>query len=236
DRVHLHAVDDGQEILFGQTEVAHRLAEAGDERADFALKERAHLRPPLVELRLALRPRAARVRDIVDAAAEVVDLIHGVALRLRQDTHCRVERAAGGALRRTGRCRTGRCGSVHARPHALRGAWDAVQTRPSRLRGPLHNPTSPTAATPDLVRCTRSLNGSRVRSMATRRQASAWMTATSNARRESRMLAEKAALCSSNLLVRATRPCRHRRSAGVLAVLPRSSTVAPAAASASPGT
>src|SRR5262245_42759800 len=73
DRVHLHAVDDRQRSPLGQTEVAHRPGEAGDERADFALKERAHLRPPLIELSLSLRPRAARVRDIVDASAETVD-------------------------------------------------------------------------------------------------------------------------------------------------------------------
>ena len=39
--------------------------------------------------------------------------------------------------------------------------------------------------------------------------ANAWITATSNARRASRMLAEKVALWSSSLPVRAASPCRH---------------------------
>ena len=49
----------------------------------------------------AVRPacRAARrVRDVVDLAAERIDLVHRLALRLRHDAHRGVERAAGGAL------------------------------------------------------------------------------------------------------------------------------------------
>src|SRR5438093_7271703 len=87
DRVHLHAVDDSQEILLREIEVTNRACEAGDQRALLALVKRPHLRAPLVKLLQPLRARAARIGDIVDTAAEIVDLVHGVALRLRQDAH-----------------------------------------------------------------------------------------------------------------------------------------------------
>ena len=64
-----------------------------------AFVERVDLGTPFVELGEPLRPRAVRIRDVVDAPAEAVDLVHRVALRLRQDPHRGIERAAGGALR-----------------------------------------------------------------------------------------------------------------------------------------
>src|SRR5439155_7661246 len=103
--------------------------------------ERVDLGAPPVEAGQAFRARTVRIRDVVDAPAEAVDFEHRIALRARQDPHRRIERAARGALRRAWGAGGG--GGVHARPHALRGLWDAPNRRPTRPAAPATIPRRP---------------------------------------------------------------------------------------------
>src|SRR5215208_1146381 len=50
ERVHFHAIDDGQEILAREVELAHRLHQARDLRSNSAVIKRVDLAPPLAEL------------------------------------------------------------------------------------------------------------------------------------------------------------------------------------------
>src|SRR5436305_1719969 len=57
ERVHLHAIDDGEKILARQIELAHRPYQAGDFGADLSLVKRVDLVAPFGELGQPLRPR-----------------------------------------------------------------------------------------------------------------------------------------------------------------------------------
>ena len=98
--VHLHAVDDGEKILALEAEPLHRRHVILQPRRRTALVQRVDIVAPLLKRGEPLRPRAIRVRDVVDLPAKAVDLEHRLALRARQDAHRGVERAAGcGACR-----------------------------------------------------------------------------------------------------------------------------------------
>ena len=114
DHVHLHAVDDGDEILALEVEFAHRLRQGGERRRCGAAIDRVDIAAPLLQLRAPRVARTQVVGDIVDSAAERIDFEHGLALRPRQDAHRGVERTARGALGR-------RCGLglVHSRTSRL---------------------------------------------------------------------------------------------------------------------
>ncbi len=115
DHVHLHAVDDGVEILALQAEFAHRPRQALQARAGGAPGiDGVDVGAPAVELAAALVARAARIRDVVDLPAERIDLEHRLALRARQDAHRGVERAAG-------------------RPLGGRRVWDLYRRQRSRI-------------------------------------------------------------------------------------------------------
>ena len=99
--IHLHTVDDRQEVFLAQPELGDDPAEgatlgvsaAGIKRLDFA----APARKPGQTFAM----RRGRIGDVVDAAAERVDFEHAVALCARQDSHGEIERTAGRAARGT---------------------------------------------------------------------------------------------------------------------------------------
>jgi hypothetical protein len=94
-RFHLHAVDDGEEVLALKAERAHRRRAVRKPRRRTAGVQRVDVVAPCLQRGAARLARARRVGDVIDLAAETVDLEHGLALRARQDAHRRVERAAG---------------------------------------------------------------------------------------------------------------------------------------------
>ena len=94
--VHFHAVDHREKVLAPQAESLHRLRQAFQPCRRLAGIERIDIAPPLRELPGALGAVAAVIGDVVDRAAESVDVVHGLALRARQDAHGGVERRAGG--------------------------------------------------------------------------------------------------------------------------------------------
>ena len=96
--VHLHAVDHGLEILAPQRRMSFTALTRLRERVTALPIDRVDVGAPQLELLDALVARPGRVRDVVDLAAERIDLVHRLALRLRHDAHRGVERAAGGAF------------------------------------------------------------------------------------------------------------------------------------------
>ena len=129
------------------------------------------LRSPRARLRARRPPRlrAGIVGNIVDGAAERIDLIHGLALLFRQNPHGEIERAP-----RRGRSRALACQTLSLRPahgHALFCAHLAVKLRPA--------PRNPSSSAAPLPRCTVSLNGSRILSMPSSLCASATMAPVS---------------------------------------------------------
>ena len=98
--IHLHAVDDGEEVLASQPKGAHRLRQAGKLRRRLAVIDRGDIAPPLLELIEPLAAVAGFVGDVVHRAAEGIDVVHRLPLRARQDAHGGVERAARGGGRR----------------------------------------------------------------------------------------------------------------------------------------
>ena len=114
-RIHLHAVDHGEEILLAEREIAYRLRQRPQFRRGPAgikwLDPRAPFRKPVP----ALGVRRGRIGDIIDQPAERIDFEHRLALRARQYPHRGVERAARGAARRAGASHwvSAGCGVVH---------------------------------------------------------------------------------------------------------------------------
>jgi len=142
--VHLHAVDDGEEIRTLEPELADRLRQSAQARRRRSAVERVDVAAPLLQLGEPQPALAGIVRDIVDRAAEGVDLEHGVALLSRQDAHRHVERAARRARGRVVACRFW----LGHRAHAPWCSGDAAARRPSRRRRPLTTPRIPTPAKP----------------------------------------------------------------------------------------
>ena len=97
-RVHLHAVDDRQEILALQVEALDGGGIVGKARRRLAGIDRVDVLAPLLQVGALALGRQTGVGDVVDLAAEVVDQEHRVALLGGQDAHRRVERG--------GRCRS----------------------------------------------------------------------------------------------------------------------------------
>ena len=147
ESIHFHAVDNGEKVFAREVERVDRQCERGHERTGMSFIQCVDLVPPLIELRESFRPRIIGIRDIVHAPAKTVDLVHRIALRLRQYPHRGIERTAGRALRRG----SGACG-VHSTAHALRGLCDADRMRARRPRAPPDSPISATAATPGVLR------------------------------------------------------------------------------------
>ena len=97
DHIHFHAVDDGEEILVLEIEGRHRRGETAQVRRRRAAIERVEVRAPLLQLPAPRLARPGIVGDVVDGAAERVDLEHRLALGARQNPHPAVERTARGA-------------------------------------------------------------------------------------------------------------------------------------------
>ena len=126
DHVHLHAVDDGEEVLALQIESAHGSRQTGERRRCRAAIDRVDVGPPARQLLAPFLARPRVVGDVVDGAAERIDFEHRLALRARQDAHAGIERAAGGAL-------GSRSGLPHSRtPRLLRRGGGAPAQAPGR--------------------------------------------------------------------------------------------------------
>ena len=163
--------------------------------------------------------RARIVGDVVDRAAERIDLEHRLALCARQDPHRRYRTSC----RRRARPPVWAWSLTHPAASATRRR----QRRPSRRDAPLRMPIIVKPATPGTPRCTRSLSGSRAMSMRVRRCASVLMTETSRPRRQSLIRAGKISLSLSNRPVRSASRCRQASSAGEARGSPSASTLAP---------
>ena len=180
-------------------------------------RAKAHRTSPRHCCNCSLRPatRTGIVGDVVDRAAKGVDFVHRVALRLRQDAHGRIERAAGrfaagiacrgfggghGARqlmrRAAGRSRRRAAGAKRRKVPAITAR---CRPRPGRRR---------------LPRCTRSLSGSRCRRIRTRRSASDWITETSSPDGNPRSWPRTARWSAAIAPVRLARPCRQFASSG----------------------
>ena len=81
DYVHLHAVDDGVEILAPEPEIAHWRLQAQRARDWLAGIERIDIGAPALESLPALGAGTAGIRDVIDLTAKGVDLEHCLALR-----------------------------------------------------------------------------------------------------------------------------------------------------------
>src|SRR6185503_5845721 len=229
-RVHFHAVDDGEEIGLIERKPLDRTGKARQRGRGAAAIERIDGFAPLRQAGEPRRTRRVAVGDVVDLAAERIDLEHGLALLAAEDAHGEVERAAAGAL--------GRAGTLAAFWHSERhGVWyrSAGALRNRRRNRPRATVPAPSAKLAGLLKCTGSLNGSRLCRIATRRSASLWMTATSSASRVSWMLSEKPRLCLSSPAVRATTSRRQYRKGGGARLSPSMSTPAPCVANRSSG-
>src|SRR6202051_2926702 len=227
--IHLHAIDDGEEILAPQVEAPNRGGVIPQRRLRTTLIKPIDVVAPLLQRLEPLVARAVGIGDVVDLPAKAVDLEHRLALLARQNAHRRVERTAG----RRGPVIVAGCGGFerHApaagfvtgpRPTARRVLSPAI---PLRLKA--SSSTGP--------RCTRSLRGSRTFSMRTILSAKAWITAISSPSRKSFTSALSDLLSSSSASVRTASACRHCKSCGDALASPSASTDAPAAASASRG-
>src|SRR5208337_1676992 len=78
--IHLHAVDDGAEVLGFELEVANGRCEAGKIGAPFAKINRVDIAPPLLQLSQPGICRTLVVGDVVDRPAKRVNLEHRLAL------------------------------------------------------------------------------------------------------------------------------------------------------------
>ena len=93
-RIHLHTVDDRQEVRLAQVELARCAREPRQIGWRLPGKQRLDTGAPLRELPAALGAGCLGIRDVIDQTAERVDLVHRLALRSRQDAHRSVERAS----------------------------------------------------------------------------------------------------------------------------------------------
>ena len=138
------------------------------------------------------RPRRVAVGDVVDRAAERIDLEHRLALLAlagcawRDRTSCRRREP------RRGDCSSQTSGIwTFMASDTVAAGVDARSSRRNRLRAaPLRGRWRAPAA---LLRCTRSLKGSRTCNSSSSRAASAWMTEISIASRVSFTLAGRSA-------------------------------------------
>ena len=101
----------------------------------------------------------------------------------------------------------------------------ASSERPRRRTMPVVTATSPRPATSTFPRWTRSLSGSRVCSIPTRRCASVWITEISNDRRTSSTDGDRALASLINPDVRSASERIHRSSAGLARSAPSASTL-----------
>src|SRR6185437_10828939 len=228
--VHLHAVDDREEILTLQAEAANGCEVILQPRRRMALIERVDVVAPLLDRRQPFRPRPGGISDIVNLPAEIVDLEHRVALLARQDPHRCVEGAAGRGrpIIRVRRRRLKR--------HAPAARLDVGRRPTVRCMTSPAIPPAVRASNSSGDRCTRSLRGSRSLSSLTIRSAKLWITEISSPSRKSFTSALNDLLSLNSASVRTARPCRHCRNDTEARSFPSSSTEAPAAASASSGT
>src|SRR5258705_11399529 len=173
-----------------------------------ALIQRVDIIAPLLERGQPFGPRAVGIGDVVDLPAKAVDLEHRLALVARQDAHRGIERTAGrgGAVICVGRRRLHR--------HAPAAGFVRGRRPAARLIISLTMPPMLCTSNSGLLKCTRSLSGSRTFSMPTILSANAWITAISSPSRKSLTSALSDLLSLSSVSVRTASACRHCNSAG----------------------
>src|SRR6266446_101781 len=163
-RIHLHSVDNGEEIAPAQTIAQHRLTQCPRDKVPrMSRVEAVDLLAPGGEGCKLVPNRAVAVCDVVDVTAERVDRIHPVSAMVWQETHRPIER---------------RSSRLDPMPNGLEQLRIAEPAGDGAERGIVHrhaNPDAPdtTAATQSDVRSlTRAAKGSPPRSRRSRRTAS----------------------------------------------------------------
>ena len=166
--------------------------------------QRIDIVAPLLQRGQPLGPRAVGIGDVVDLAAEAVDLEHRLALLARQNAHRRVERTAGRSRPVIG------VGCRRLKRHAPAAGLDRGR-RPDRAPGDLacHAAEAEGEQLDSAPRCTRSLKGSRTFSRRTILSAKAWITEISSPSRKSFTSALSDLLSLSSAFVRTASECRH---------------------------
>ena len=101
--IHFHAVDDGEEILAPEAEIADRPQKAAHPFGWLAGIEQRDIVAIAVQFGKSGVARPVGIGDVIDLAAELVDLEHGLAFGARQNPHRQIERRAAGMLRGIGR-------------------------------------------------------------------------------------------------------------------------------------
>ncbi len=97
--VHVHPVQDGEEILQPQAVMRHRRCQEAHLLGGLAGIKPTQIGAPLLQLFMPLGPRAdAIIGDIVHLAAEGIDREHRVAFFLRHQPHGQIEGTADGFL------------------------------------------------------------------------------------------------------------------------------------------
>ena len=87
NHIHFHAVDDGEKSSRCRSNVRTACARPGKLRRRRAAIKRVDVGAPAVQLRAARFARAGIVGNVVDGAAERIDLEHRLALGARQNPH-----------------------------------------------------------------------------------------------------------------------------------------------------
>ena len=174
-KIHLHAVDDGEEILPLDREACEMRRERLRSWPGFATVERVDLLAPGVHLGLRIARRIGAlpvaIGDIVHGTAEVVDRVHRLAFFTRENPHAGVKRRARCAMRQ-------RRLSVGVKTHAA--------FRIKGWRTSLAIAASAAVIANDIFEaCTVSDSGSRFRRPVFSRSARLWIAATSQASRTS---------------------------------------------------
>src|SRR5437773_4199232 len=85
--IHLHAVDDGQEIFAQQPECTDGRTERLGTAREPPLKQGVDVASPRFQLFQTVAGSAPAIRYVVHSATETIDFEHSLALHRRQDAH-----------------------------------------------------------------------------------------------------------------------------------------------------
>src|SRR6266850_3538877 len=220
--IHLHSVDNGEEIAPAQMIAQHRLTQCPRDKVPrMSRVEAVDLLAPGGEGCKLVPNRAVAVCDVVDLTAERVDRIHPVSAMVWQETHCPVERRPRRLDPMPNRFEYRRITELAA-DGAERGV---VHPRPNPVT------TVATAATKsDVLSLTRAAKGSPRRSRRSRRTASPTITALSRRSPNEVICSGRPRALSTSAPVRSSVQSITRRNAGHDAGFSSASTPIPSAA------
>src|SRR3984893_6933213 len=221
-RIHLHPVDDGEEIAPVQKIAQHRLTQRPrDKMARISRIEAVDLIAPGGKGCKLMLDRALAVCDVVDLTAERVDRIHPVSAIVWQETHSPIER---------------RPSRLDPMPNGLEQLRITEPAGNGAERGIVHrhaNPDAPDTTAPtqsDVRSLTRAAKGSPRRSRRSRRTASPTITALSRRSPNDVPCAGRPRAISMSALVRSSMPSITRRNPGHDVGAASASTPIPSAA------